>query len=111
MIERDEWGVDPSVKRMRRIFSRMEAAQEELLEILQVSPYDRRLGEGREMAKALFEMAWPLAASRGMGSDGEAAGLYRICLARALGRNGINIPETLNREYPGLASVLQEALR
>jgi hypothetical protein len=111
MTERDEWSLDPSVQRMRRIFSRIEAAQKELLEKLQVSPYDRSLGEGREMAKALFERAWPLAASRGMDSDGEAAGLYRLCLAWALGRNGIDVPEALNREYAALASVLQEVLR
>ncbi len=39
----DEWGHDPSVQSMRRVFSWMEEAQQELLGHLDISLFDKRL--------------------------------------------------------------------
>ena len=57
----DEWGHDPSVQSMRRVFCFMEEAQQQLLRDLNISLFDQRLRRGREHALKLFEQAWPLA--------------------------------------------------
>jgi hypothetical protein len=40
---KDEWGHDPSILSMRRVFSYMEQAQQELLGHLNISRFDKRL--------------------------------------------------------------------
>ena len=78
----DEWGRDPSVQSMRRVFSFMEEAQHGLLSRLNISRFDRRLRSIREKALGLFEQAWPLAVRHGMMmSEKDAAPLYIYCLA------------------------------
>jgi hypothetical protein len=90
----DEWGHDPSVQGMRRVFSLMEAGQEELLRHLTVSPFDQRLRYSREQALKLFEQAWPLAVTQGIiGSEKEAVPLYLHCMARALSSAGVEVPK------------------
>jgi len=92
----DEWGHDPSVQSMRRVFSLMEAAQEELLRHLNISPFDQRLRRSREQALKLFEQAWPLAVRQGIiGNEKEAAPLYLHCLARALSSASVEVPKEL----------------
>ncbi len=93
MSERDDWGHDPSVQSMRRVFGRMEKAQKELLGSLNISPFDPKLRRRREEARTLFERAWPLAARRGVVvSEEDAVSLYAHCLARTLHSDGIEVP-------------------
>lgn len=92
MNERDEWGSDPSVRRMRNVFSHMEAEQSKLLKKLGMWPFDIRLRSAREEAKDVFERTWSLANSRGLNVDEkEIAGLYIRCLAWGLRKTGIQV--------------------
>jgi hypothetical protein len=96
MLFEDEWGHDPSVQSMRRVFSFMEEAQQELLGRLDISLFDQRLRRGREQALELFEQTWPLAVRKGMTmSEKDAAPFYIHCLARALSLAGVEIPKDL----------------
>ena len=95
MPSQDEWGRDPSVQSMRRVFSSMEEAQRELLSCLNISVLDRRLRRSREQALELFERTWPKAARRGMVGEDVAAPLYLRCLARMLHLAGVEVPEEL----------------
>lgn len=91
----DEWGHDPSVQSMRRVFSSMEEAQQELLSFLNISVLDRRLRPSREQALELFERTWSKAARRGMMGEEIAAPLYLHLLAQSLRSAGIEVPEEL----------------
>jgi hypothetical protein len=91
----DEWGHDPSVQSMRRVFSSMEEAQWEFLLCLKISVLDRRLRRSREQALELFERTWPKAARRGMMGEEAAARLYLHCLAQSLRLAGVEVPEEL----------------
>ena len=93
MNERDDWGSDPSVRKMRSIFSHMEAEQSKLLKKLGMSLFDIRLRSVREEARDVFERTWSLANSRGLNVDEEKiAGLYMCCLAWGLRKTGIQVP-------------------
>lgn len=90
----DEWGRDPSVQSMRRVFSFMEEAQQQLLRDLNLSSLDQRLRRGREQALEFFEQAWPVAIKRKIiASDKDAAPFYLLCLAQALKLARIEVPE------------------
>jgi len=91
----DEWGHDASVQRMRRVFSSMEEAQQELLLCLNISALDRRLRPSREQALELFERAWSKAVRNGVMGEKDAAPLYLHCLARTLRSAGVEISEEL----------------
>jgi hypothetical protein len=91
----DEWGHDPSVQSMRRVFSSMEEAQRELLSCLNISVLDRRLRRSREQALELFERTWFKATRRGMMGEEDAAPLYLHCLAQSLRSTGVEVPEEL----------------
>jgi hypothetical protein len=92
----DEWDHDPSVQSMRRVFSLMEAAQEELLRHLNISPFDPKLRRSREQALKVFEQVWSLAIGKGMTlSEKDAASLYLHCLARAFDSAGVKVPKEL----------------
>ena len=92
----DEWGHDPSVQSMRRVFCFMEEAQQQLLRGLNISPFDQRLRRGRQQALELFEQAWPLAIRKGIiTSEKDAAPFYLHCLAQALKLVRIEVPNEL----------------
>jgi hypothetical protein len=91
----DEWGRDPSVQSMRRVFSFIEAAQQALLLCLNISFFDWRLRRSREQALELFERTWAKAVRKGMIGEKEAAPLYLHCLARTLRLAGVEVPEEL----------------
>jgi hypothetical protein len=92
----DGWGHDPSVQSMRRVFSFMEEAQQELLGRLNISLFDQRLRRARKQALELFERAWPLAVRKGMMmNEKDAAPLYIHCLAKALSLVGVEVPNEL----------------
>ena len=106
----DEWGRDPSVQSMRRVFSFIEAAQQELLLCLNLSCLDRRLRRSREQALEFFERTWPNAVRRGMMSEKDAAPLYVHCLARTLRLAGVEVPEELLPRDEKVIRFLQKEL-
>ena len=108
---RDEWGHDPSVQLMRRVFQQMEAVQSTLLRHVAVAPFDARLRKARELARDDFERIWPIALERGtLAGEEKASVLYVHCLARALGVSGITIPaETLAKDET-ITTFLREVL-
>ncbi len=91
----DEWGQDPSVQSMRRVFSSIEEAQRRLLSGLNIAYLDRKLRPCREQALELFERAWAKAARRGGMDEKDAAPLYLHCLARTLRSAGVEVSEEL----------------
>jgi hypothetical protein len=94
MAGRDEWGYDPSVKIMRKVFSCMEKAYIAMLEQLEISFFDSRLRHVREAAREMFERTWPLVSERGLEPvEKGAAQLYVCCLVRSLGMAGIEVAE------------------
>jgi len=92
----DAWGHDPSVQSMRRVFSCMEEAQQQLLMDLKISLFDQRLRLGRQQALELFEQAWPLAIRKGIiTSEKDAVPVYLHCLAHGLKVARIEVPSEL----------------
>ena len=92
----DKWGHDPSVQSMRRVFSSMEEAHQELLGHLNISLFDKRVRKVREKALGYFEQVWPLAVRQGIiTNEKDAAPLYIHCLAKALSSVGIEVPNEL----------------
>ena len=92
----DEWGRDPSVKAMRRIFKAMEKSLNDLLEQLNISPFDHRIKGWLEQALAKYERAWSEASRMGVLMDEKMApAVYVHCLVKIIGSEGIKIPEGL----------------
>lgn len=92
----DEWGRDPSVKAMRRIFKAMEKSLNDLLEQLNISPFDHRIKGWLEQALAKYERAWGEASRMGVPMDEKMApAVYAHCLVKIIGSEGIKIPEGL----------------
>jgi len=107
----DEWGHDPSVQSMRRVFSFMEEAQQELLSRLNISLFDKKLRHLRKKALELFEQVWPLAMrQRIILDEKDAAPLYVHCLARALSSAGVNVPNELLPKDDKIIHFLQKEL-
>ncbi len=105
----DEWGRDPSVQSMRRVFSYMEEAQQQLLRDLNISVFDRRLRRGRQQALELFEQAWPLAIKKGIiTTEKDAAPFYLHCLGHALRLARIEVPDELLPKDEKMIRFLQE---
>lgn len=102
---RDDWGKDPSVQNMRRVFGHMEAAQGKLLGRLNISPYDNRLRRWREKARTLFDQACIQTARRGaVLNEEDAALIYLHCLEKVLSLDGIEISgDALSRDVDVLS--------
>ena len=110
-IENDDFGHDPSVQRMRKIFSSMEKAQWDMLEKLKISTFDDRLRNIRKTALYLFEKSFPIAVSKGMDLDEKAsAELYAFCLAQSLKPVGIDVADNFLPENKQLEAVVMEAI-
>jgi hypothetical protein len=91
----DEWGKDPGVQTMRKVFRQMELAQGELLKAAGISIWDPRLRRWRELSLAAFERAWANATRRGIDlRDDQAGALYADCLARTMMREGIGASDS-----------------
>lgn len=89
----DKWGLDPSVRKMRSIFSHMESAQKETLIRLGLSPFDSRLRPAREHARVMFKSAWSDAEEKGIDMEGNGISeLYKRVFILSLKRNGIEVP-------------------
>jgi hypothetical protein len=111
MNETDEWGKNPSVQRMRVVFSHMEEGYRKLLKAMGMSFYDERLPRARDAARAFFEKAWSLGQSRGMDLDDDAiAGLYMHLLAWALGRAGAKVASGALPDDERLKSLCREVV-
>lgn len=112
MPARDEWGHDPTVQMMRRIFSLMEKSQKDLLKDLNITSFDPRLRRARSRARDLFEQTWPLATQKEVVvNEGGAALLYTHCLSHALKLNGIEVSEQIRPEDDGIVRFLRGELR
>ncbi len=109
MADMDEWGKDPSVLIMRRVFKEIECAQHELLKQLDITPYDLRIRRWRDQALALFERAWGAADRMGITMDEHTASLiYVHCLAKVMGAERINIPAGILPEAKSVERIFEE---
>jgi hypothetical protein len=94
VIDMDEWGRDPSVQAMRRVFKEMEESLEDILGKLDISPYDHRIRGWLEKALAKFERARGVANQMGIIMNEQTAPVvYAHCLAKIIASEGIEIRE------------------
>jgi hypothetical protein len=106
----DEWGRDPSVRAMRRVFAAMEAAQKEFIRNLALSPFDRRLRRWRERALGVFDVLWARAAEADVElTEDEAGALYVQCLGKTMAREGMDVPLEILPQSEKLKKILKEA--
>jgi hypothetical protein len=111
MNDSDEWGRDPSVQIMRKVFKAMEKAQHALLSRLDISPYDLRIRKWREQSLALFEEAWEVANRNGISMDeAMASAVYCHCLAKVIDSEGHEIPRDITPNGKEVAWLLKEVL-
>ena len=112
MTTADEWGRDPSVQIMRRIFRHMEIAQRTLLANVNISPFDTRLRGWRKTALNLLERSWAQANHHNMVLNEEKiAAIYIHCLARAIGAEGIKISSDCLPHDEGIEMLVRETLQ
>jgi hypothetical protein len=105
----DEWGGDPSVQAMRRVFAAMEAAQKEFITTLGLSPFDHRLRRWRERALASFDASWARSARSGVDlTETEAGVLYVQCLAKIMTREGMDVSPGSLPQSEKLRKILRE---
>jgi len=108
----DEWGRDPSVQAMRGVFKGMEKSLEEILERLDISPYDQRIRRWLEKALAKFESAWGIANQIGIIMDQKNAPVvYTYCLAKIIDSEGIEIPEGILPEAKDAERLIHEVFK
>jgi hypothetical protein len=109
MTDMDEWGKDPSVQIMRKVFKGMEKAQHELLKRLDITPYDLRIRRWRDQALALFERACGVANRMGITMDEPTAStVYVHCLAKIMGAERINIPSGVLPDAKSVERIFKE---
>ncbi len=107
----DQWGGDPSVQIMRKVFNGMEKAQHDLLKQLDVAPYDLRIRRWRDQALSLFEKTWHMADRMGATVNEQTApAVYVHCLAKIMGSEGIHIPVCLLPEAEKVERIFKEVL-
>jgi hypothetical protein len=105
----DDWGRDPSVRAMRRVFAAMEAAQKELMKALGLSPFDQRLRRWRERALAAFDASWARSARAGVElNETEAGELFVHCLGKIMAREGMDVPPEILPQSERLKKILRE---
>ena len=109
MTDMDEWGKDPSVQFMRKVFKEMEKVQQELFKRLDIIPYDSRIRRWRDQALALFERAWGIANRMGISMDEHTASLvYVHCLSKVMRAERINIPPGILPETKNVERIFKE---
>jgi len=105
----DQFGRDPQVRYLRRVFAGMERKQNDLLGHIGVPATDYRLKRVREAALKSFEKAWMIAGRRGVAeTEDEIADLYILCLARVLAGNRIVVPDDLLPANRRISDVVKE---
>jgi len=108
----DQFGKDPQVRYLRRIFAGMERKQSELLGRIGVVTTDYRLKRIREAALKHFEKAWMLAGRRGLAeTEDEVEDLYILCLAKVLSGNRINVSGELLPSNTKMSDVVKEVFK
>lgn len=108
----DEWANDPQVRFLRRAFSHIEKAQNNLLEKIGVSSFDERLRRIRDGALNVFEKAWSLAVRRGMNLDEkDLESLYIYSLSYVLERHRIHVPGDILSYSERAKKIVDEATR
>ena len=111
MATEDEWGLDPSVRVMRRVFEHIEEAQAKLLQHLSISPFDTRLRSWRETALKFFEKSWIQAKKYGIDlEEKQAATIYVHCLIRVLTMHGIEVAREVFPNDEKIIRLLKETL-
>lgn len=112
MNDLDAFGRDPQVKYMRRVFARMEMAQDALLKQISMTPYDERLRRFREMALNLFEKMWTSAIHKNIvDNEEDAAALYLYCFSYVLSTRGITVPPQALPENRPIELFVKEVLK
>lgn len=107
----DEWGRDPAVKAMRKIFKVMDDAQRELFTRMEIHRYDPRIRPWREKALVLFERAFSHANRAGMSvNEKTASDIYIYCLTHLMRASGVEISDTNLPDRAGIENVLKEIL-
>jgi len=110
--EKDNWGRDPAVHQMRRVFAGMEQIQKTLLDQTGIKPFDSRLRPVRETALNLFDKATALAAGKGIRlTDTAMIGIYAGCLQLAMTNAGIAISQDLLPDDSTLRELVREVSR
>jgi hypothetical protein len=95
-LKTDDWGRDPQVQYIRRLFAGMETAQRAFLTALDLSPFDPRLGPWRQAALRLFETVWARAGRRHTAlEEKDIVQIYLHSLAAVLSDQNMAIPEGL----------------
>ncbi len=108
----DEWGMDPQVRFLRRVFSQIESAQREILLKLNISILDERLRRIRDGALRLFEKAWGLSVRWDMTMDEkDFVNMYIYSLAHILERYRIEVPDDLLPVDEKIKMIIQEATK
>ena len=112
MSGQDEFGRDPQIRYMRRVFAGMDKVQATLIQRLNLSPFDYRLRRVREATLTLFEQGWMLARRQGIvSSEEEIAVLYIYCLVRILSANRIPVPPEELPAHESIARFMKEVLK
>lgn len=105
----DDWGKDPSVRRMREVFSRMEHALNNILEKIDISPYDARIRTVKENALNIFERVYPVLASNiSHFNDDTLIMIYIQCLKKALLLTDIQLNADIFPENKEIDSMIME---
>jgi len=108
----DQFGRDPQVRYLRRVFAGIERRQKDLLEKIGVTPTDYRLKRVREATLKHFEKAWMLAGRRGIvETEDEISDLYILCMAKILTGNRIPVPDELLPSTTKINDIIQEVFK
>jgi hypothetical protein len=112
MNHTDEWGRDPSIQIMRKVFKAIEMAQSRLLQQLDMDPYDLRIRGWREKALSLFEQAWVTANRMSINMDEEmASAIYIHGFAKIIGSEGIEVPSGILQSKEEIEKVIAEVFK
>ena len=112
MITMDDWGKDPSVQTMRRVFKEMEKSKNEILMRLDIAPFDPRTRGWLEKALSAFEKTWSLANQMGLIMDeNRASMIYAHCFSKVIGSEGTEIPEGLIPEDKETERLINEVFK
>jgi len=112
MMDMDEWGRDPSVQLMRKVFKAMEQSLEKIREKLNIAPCDQRIRPWLEKTLVQFERSWVIASQLGIAMDEKtASALYAACLVKVIGSEGIQIPESILAEHKAAEGLIREVLK
>ena len=112
MITMDDWGKDPSVQAMRRVFKEMEKSKNEILVQLDIPLFDLRIRGWLEKALTAFERTWSIANQMGLIMDEKRASvIYAHCCSKIIGSEGTEIPEGLIPEDKETARLINEVFK